>query len=48
VARARGEGEAFVADLLRAYGGPDLGELEDFLTAHLLYTTIWRAFAAPA
>jgi hypothetical protein len=45
-ARARGESEAFVADLLRAYGGPELEELEDFLTAHLLYTTIWQAFAA--
>jgi hypothetical protein len=42
-ARARGESEAFVADFLYAYGGPDLDDLEDFLTAHRLYTTIWRA-----
>ncbi|WCB94843.1 hypothetical protein DSM104299_03582 [Baekduia alba] len=45
-ARARGAGEAFVADLLRAHGGPDLAALEDFIAAHLLYTTIWGAFAA--
>jgi Phosphotransferase enzyme family len=47
-ARARGEGEAFVADLLRAYGGPALEQLDDFIAAHRLYTTIWQAFAAPA
>jgi hypothetical protein len=41
-ARAHGASEAFVTDFLRAYGGPDLEELEDFLTAHRLYTTIWR------
>jgi hypothetical protein len=45
-ARARGRGESFVADFLRAYGGPDLDELEDFIAAHLLYTSIWQAFAA--
>jgi len=44
-ARARGESEAFVADVLRAYGGLHLSELEDFIAAHRLYTTIWRAFA---
>jgi hypothetical protein len=44
-ARARGESEAFVADLLRAHGGLHLSELEDFIAAHRLYTTIWRAFA---
>jgi hypothetical protein len=43
-ARVRGEGEAFVADVLRAYGGGlDLGALDDFIAAHRLYTTIWRA-----
>lgn len=42
-ARAR-EGEAFVADFLRAYGGPGLEELNDFIAAHLLYTTIWQTF----
>jgi hypothetical protein len=45
-ARARGESEAFVADFLRGYGGPDLEELDDFIAAHRLYTTVWRAFAA--
>jgi hypothetical protein len=45
-ARARGESEAFVADFLRAYGGPELEQLDDFIAAHRLYTTIWRAFAA--
>jgi Ser/Thr protein kinase RdoA (MazF antagonist) len=46
VARARGESDAFVADFLRAYGGPELEELDDFIAAHLLYTTVWRAFDA--
>jgi hypothetical protein len=45
-ARAHGESEAFVADFLDAYGGPDLDELEAFIAAHHLYTTVWRAFAA--
>jgi len=45
-ARSRRWDEPFVADFLRAYGGPDLAELEDFVAAHLLYTTIWRAFDA--
>jgi hypothetical protein len=44
-ARTRGESETYVADFLHAYGGPDLHELEDFIAAHHLYTTIWRAFA---
>jgi Ser/Thr protein kinase RdoA (MazF antagonist) len=42
-ARTRGADEAFVADLLDAYGRPDLEALDDFIAAHLLYTTIWRA-----
>jgi hypothetical protein len=45
-ARARGESEAFVADFLRGYGGLDVGELNDFIAAHRLYTTVWRAFDA--
>lgn len=45
-ARARGGSDAFVADFVRAYGGPDLEELDDFIAAHLLYTTIWQAFDA--
>jgi Phosphotransferase enzyme family len=44
--RARGGSEAFVADFPRAYGGPDLAALNDFIAAHLLYTTVWQAFAA--
>lgn len=43
---APGGSEAFVAEFLRAYGGPDLGELHDFIAAHLLYTSVWQAFAA--
>jgi Ser/Thr protein kinase RdoA (MazF antagonist) len=45
-ARARGGSEAFVADFLRAYGGVDVDELDDFIAAHLLYTTVWQAFDA--
>ncbi len=45
-ARARGGSEAFVAAFLRAYGGPDLEELDEFVAAHLLYTSVWRAFDA--
>lgn len=45
-ARARGGNEAFVADFLRAYGGLELEELDDFIAAHLLYTTVWQAFDA--
>ncbi len=45
-ARTRGCSQAFVADFLRAYGGLDLAELHDFIAAHVLYTTVWRAFAA--
>jgi hypothetical protein len=44
--RAPGGSEAFVADFLRAYGGPDLEELDDFIAAHVLYTTVWQAFDA--
>ena len=43
-ARKRGAGEAFVEDFLRAYGGLALAELSDFIAAHLLYTSVWRAF----
>jgi hypothetical protein len=45
-ARAAGEGEPFVADLLRAYGGPEIEELQEFTAAHVLYTTVWQAFEA--
>jgi Phosphotransferase enzyme family len=45
-ARAPGGSEAFVADFLRAYGGLDLEELNDFIAAHVVYTTVWQAFDA--
>ena len=45
-ARASGENEAFVIEFLRAYDGLELEDLEDFMAAHLLYTTVWQAFAA--
>jgi hypothetical protein len=31
---------------LRAYGGLELQELEDFITAHRLYVSVWQAFKA--
>ena len=42
-ARLRGQSEAFVAEFLGAYGGPQLDELSDFVAAHELYTAIWQA-----
>ena len=45
-AHARGESDAFVADLLHAYGGLDPHELDDFITAHHVYTTVWQEFEA--
>jgi Phosphotransferase enzyme family len=45
-ARARGAGEPFVTELLDAYGGPALEELDDFLAAHDLYATVWMAHVA--
>jgi hypothetical protein len=45
-ARASGQSEAFVEELLDAYGGPDLDALGDFLAAHELYTSIWRSYDA--
>lgn len=45
-ARASGQGDAFVDELLDAYGGPDLDELSDFLAAHDLYATIWQSYEA--
>jgi hypothetical protein len=40
-ARARGCGERFVEEMLAAYG--EVGDLQPFLEAHELYSTIWRA-----
>jgi hypothetical protein len=45
-ARASGESETFVVEFLRAYGGLELEELNDFIAAHLLYAAVWQAFAA--
>jgi len=45
-ARDSGESERFVVEFLRAYGGLELEELNDFIAAHLLYATVWQAFAA--
>ena len=42
-ARADGRGDRFIADMLRAYGGPELEELEPFIAAHDLYSAIWQA-----
>jgi hypothetical protein len=44
-ARAYGESETFVAEFLRAYGGLELEELDDFIAADHLYSTVWQAFA---
>jgi hypothetical protein len=46
-ARARGQSEAFVDELLAAYGGPGVEELAAFLEAHFLYEVIWQASAGP-
>lgn len=40
-----GQSAPYVADLLAAYGGVTREELDDFLAAHELYATIWRAFS---
>jgi aminoglycoside phosphotransferase len=42
--RASGGSEAFVGEVLRAYGGLEIEELDDFIEAHALYATIWQAF----
>ena len=46
-ARARGQTEAFVEELLAAYGGPGVEDLAAFLQAHTLYEVIWQASAGP-
>jgi|SRR5215467_7075919 len=45
-ARACGESESFVTEFLRAYGGLEVEELNDFMEAHVLYATVWQEFAA--
>jgi hypothetical protein len=45
-ARDAGESETYVAEFLHAYAGLELEELDDFIAAHVLYATVWQAFAA--
>jgi hypothetical protein len=45
-ARARGQSDAFIEELLDAYGGPRLAELSDYIAAHELYATIWQSYEA--
>jgi Phosphotransferase enzyme family len=45
-ARSRGQSEAFVEELVAAYGDPGVG-LGAFLEAHALYDVIWQASAGP-
>ena len=45
-ARARGQSELFIEEVLDAYGGPVLDELSDFIAADELYTTIWQSYDA--
>ena len=45
-ARARGQSDAFVEEILDAYGGPQLNELSDFIAADELYVTIWQSYDA--
>ncbi len=45
-ARELDHGEAFAAAIVDAYGGIELGELDEFAEAHTLYATIWHAHAA--
>jgi hypothetical protein len=42
-ARGRGHDDAFVAELLAAYGDPGVESLQPFLDAHELYSEIWQA-----
>lgn len=45
-ARVRGQGEAFVEEILDAYGGPRLDELSDFIAADELNMTVWQSHDA--
>jgi Ser/Thr protein kinase RdoA (MazF antagonist) len=45
-ARARGQNENFIAEILAAYGDP--GDLAPFLEAHDLYAVVWQAFVSRA
>ena len=43
-ARARGHSASFIEELLTAYGGPGVEDIEAFLEAHALYEVVWQAF----
>ncbi|HEY7632583.1 MAG TPA: aminoglycoside phosphotransferase family protein, partial [Thermoleophilaceae bacterium] len=43
-ARIRGADDAFVEEMLDAYGGPRLDELSDFIAADELYMTVWQSY----
>jgi hypothetical protein len=45
-ARARGQSDAFVEQILDAYGGPQVDELSDFIAADELYMTVWQSYDA--
>jgi Ser/Thr protein kinase RdoA (MazF antagonist) len=45
-ARARGQSDAFIEEVLDAYGGPRVDELSDFIAADELYTTVWQSYDA--
>lgn len=45
-ARDSAQGEAFVSDFLHAYGEVALDQLDGFIEAHRIYSTVWRAFQA--
>jgi hypothetical protein len=44
-ARSRGQSAAYTEELVAAYGGPALEDLEAFLDAHALYEVVWQAYA---
>ena len=44
--RAAGASETFIADFLHAYGGVQLDELDDFIAADHVFTTVWQASEA--
>jgi hypothetical protein len=45
-ARSRGQSDAFIEEVLDAYGRPHLDELSDFIAADELYTTVWQSYDA--
>lgn len=45
-ARFRAQSDAFIEEVLDAYGGPRVDELGDFIRIHELYTTVWQAYDA--